>query len=254
MHTHHWLHRGPECSRVKLVLHPQLKLRRTFGKISREFPAFSKLPLLVWKADFFSEASHGSWLPVCFFIRTDDECDDRWSWSMGEAGPGDAVDTEEMPPATRGRSCLALWTGARLGSLQAPSSCATGLLLDPQQTPSPLCLPASLLMSLSHPVVLWATWDTLGPYQVPESSALAGACWFAGERVGGPGSRQRRGEAASLSAWCTSAQGSQLGGALPCSQAGGKANIWSRALPLPVGREEMVRRVHCARPPHWSPA
>lgn len=82
---------------------------------------------------------------------------------------------------------------------------------------SKVCHLSAFLLSPPYTVVLQATWATQGPYQVPESSALAGTCWFPGERTGVSNSRQSWGQAASPSVWCSSVQDSWPGGIWPYS-------------------------------------
>lgn len=109
---------------------------RIFFKILDEFQNFHFS--LLWKTGVFF---HGSHLPFCFCVHKDKECDNKWSWIMGEGGPGDAR-------RRRRRGCLSLRIGSGLGNLQALSSCTTGPLLNPQQ----ICHFSAFPMSSSYPV------------------------------------------------------------------------------------------------------
>lgn len=111
---------------------------------------------------------------------------------MGEGGPGDAVEVQEV---TRSRGCLSLQVGSGLGNLQALPSCTTGPLLNPQQDLSPLCLPHVPIL----PSCIASHLSHTGTTPSSRSSAQAGVCWLPGERAGGSSSRQGWGEAASLS-------------------------------------------------------
>lgn len=65
---------------------------------------------------------------------------------MGEGGLGDSVAMKQVQQVTRGRGCLALWTGARLCSLQALFHLCHWPIASP--TAKPLTSLLSCLLSL----------------------------------------------------------------------------------------------------------